>query len=159
MILNLQNVLHVEVQRLPSPFYAKRVRHNNIIAPWQPCKKLSSNGQTCTVQYAADGKRKEISTCEIARNVVPSHDAIKKVGTRVIARHRAPFLPYEMNQGMKSPLIASRDDEFYPGIIAREFSAGTKYCVFFDDGVVQVVEREHIRRVEDNTFDHGKCLK
>lgn len=159
MVLNVWNVSYVEEQRLPSiPFYAKRVQHNNIIAAWRPCTKLNSNGKTCTVQFASDGKQKEIEEFEIASNVVPSHDDIKKLGTRVIARNRKPFLPYEMKEDVKSTLMASQNDEFYPGIIAREFSADGKYCVFFDDGIVQVVEREHIRRVEDNTFDHGMCL-
>lgn len=143
------------MERHTGPFYAKRARHNNIIAPWQSCTKLHSYGNTWTVRYVTDGKQKEIPAFEIAGNVVPSHDDIKKIGTRVIARHREPYLPYEMQQNKRITLIASRNDEFYSGIIAREYSADDKYCVFFDDGVVQMVEREHIRRVVDNTFDHG----
>lgn len=131
------------------------MRHNNIIAPWQPCEKLNSDGKKCTIRYVSDGKMKEMGTFDIAINAVPLHDDIKALGTRVIARHRKPYLPYEIRENKRITLIASRNDEFYPGIIARDYSPDDKYCVFFDDGVVQIVEREHIRRVEDNTFDHG----
>lgn len=134
------------------------MRHNNIIAPWQPCIKLNSDDDKCTIRYVADGKEKVISTFDIASNNIPLHDDLKTIGTRVIAKHRKPYLPYAMNQGKRINLIASQNDEFYPGIIAREFSADDKYCVFFDDGVVQMVDRQHIRCVEDNTIDHGICV-
>lgn len=110
------------------------MRHNNIIAPWQPCDKLNSDEKKCTIRYAADGKEKVISTFDIARNIIPLQDDIKTIGTRVIAKHRKPYLPYVMNQSKRINLIASRNDEFYPGIIAREYSADDKYCgiiVFF----------------------------
>lgn len=64
-------------------------------------------------------------------------------------------LPYTKNdRNEKVPLIASGEGQFYPGIIARAFD--DRYCVFFDDGVVQFVQREQIRRVEGNSqYDHG----
>lgn len=158
------SIIIIETAGQSSPFYAKRARHNNIIAPWQPCIKLktteesseeSNTDKKCMIRFVADGKEKKIFTFDIASNNVPSHDDIKKVGTRIIAKHRKPYLPYTMNQDKRINLIASRNDEFYPGIIAREYSAEDKYCIFFDDGVVQMVKRQYIRCVEDNTIDHG----
>lgn len=143
---------------MSNPFYAKRVRHNNIIAPWQRCIKSDSDGEKCTIKYVADGKRKRLSPYEIAKSVVPLHDEIRTIGTRVIARNRKPYLPCEIDKNKEVTLISSQNDDFYPGIIARDYSADDKYCVFFDDGVVGIIERQHIRCVEENTFEHGMCV-
>lgn len=60
----------VDSRRQTSPFYAKRVRHNNIVAPWQPCIKLESGEKKCTIRYVSDGREKEIGAFEIACNKV-----------------------------------------------------------------------------------------
>lgn len=142
-------------QRQPIPFFAKRVRHNNVIAPWQPCTKLNSDGKKCMVKYSSDGKEKEIATFDIASNSIPLHVDIKKLGTRVIAKRSQTYLPHAIKDNKRIYLIDSREKEFYPGIIAREYGEADEYCVFFDDGVVQMVKRENIRRVEDNTIEQG----
>lgn len=148
----------VEPEQSQGPFYAKRVRHNNVIGPWKPCIKLKSDERKCKIRYIDDDKVKEIWKSDIASDDIPSHEDIEKLGTRIIAKHRKAYLPYTLDTNKKRVnLIGSRNHEFYSGIIARAYD-DNKYCVFFDDGVVQMVERQHIRRVEENTFERGMCV-
>lgn len=156
IFINLNRFSEPEPQ--PGQFFAKRVRHNNVIGPWKRCIILNSDEKRCTIRYDDNGKQKDIPKFDIARNKIPSHNDIKTIGTRVIARHRNSYLPYTFKQNQRINLLAGRNDEFFPGIIARAYGADNKYCVFFDDGVVQLVERQHIRCVEENTFEHGMCL-
>lgn len=89
LLLNLLSWIRLYLlTELEEPtFYAKRSRHNNIIPPWKPCSLLQSDGTKCTVKYNDDGKEKEVTTFEIARDIIPLPDDIKTVGTRIIARY------------------------------------------------------------------------
>lgn len=140
-------------------YYAKRSIRDNVIGAWQPCKLLDTleNHPKYIVEFLHDGEQMNVAEHELASENIPDHSAVSDIGTRVIAKRCSKELPYIVNDKFQRvPLLPSQDDEFYPGIIA--FVSGNRFMVFFDDGPVQFVKLDFIRRVKgDDSYNHGMC--
>lgn len=141
-------------------YYAKKSKRDNVIGPWLPCELLEKvgNGDGTTgyiVQFIRSQEKKDIAEYELAYRTVPTNELY--IGTRVIARRCRDLLPYQINQtGQKNNLLDSNDAEFYPGIITGADTATNRYLTFFDDGMVQLIALNDIRRVVGNdSCNHG----
>lgn len=105
------------------------------------------------------GFKKDVATYEMAIRRM-STLAELEIGTRVISKRRSEDMPYTMNHsGEQIPLITSIDSELYPGIVAgyhESQSEVNQLLLFFDDGIVQYVPQNKIRRVLGNdSYNHG----
>lgn len=109
------------------------------------------------MQFHNDKQKKCVASYELARNVIPNHDDLS-LGTRIIARRLNDNLPYTLDENRKKVMLyANGEHEFYPGILVR-FDRD-RYLVFFDDGIIQYVLKECMRRVEGNDrYNHGMHL-
>lgn len=142
-------------------YYAKRVKRDNVIGPWQPCELLElsdtnvNNSKVCIVRFFQDHTKMDVPEYEMAARKIPMPIEIITVGTRIIARRRSDSLPYVIDESNeKVHLLYSNQTHFYPGIIAGIYDQ--KFMVFFDDGVVQLTKIKYIRRVLGNfTFNYG----
>lgn len=165
MLIILHSILisHVVIKNSSSSakdryYYAKKSKHENIIAPWQLCELLgislpNENGDTKKFLVKFSDKQKDVTEYELASAMTPLHSLT--IGTRIIAKRRNDDLPYRLENGQQVLLFDNNDMDFYPGIIANY--TDTQYMVFFDDGIVQLVKHADIRRVEgDHQWHYGK---
>lgn len=118
--------------------------------------EIIGNNNDHVVQFR-DGTKKDVASYELAIGVVPFPSGLEK-GTRVIAPRCSEELPYKLDDsGQRIGLYidSGNSAELYPGILAG-YSDNDRYMVFFDDGMVQHVERKKIRRVLGNDgYQHG----
>lgn len=140
-------------------YYAKRSKRDNVVGAWQPCELLDKtemvdkpNVEVYIVKFIRTQQKKDVFEYELASRLLPNF-ADLSIGTRVIARRSNDLLPYCIDaSGKKILLLDSIDTEFYPGIIAG--SDETRFLVFFDDGMVQLVKPINIRKVVGNDLHH-----
>lgn len=112
------------------------------------------NEEMYIVKFIRNQQRKDVPGYELASRLLPNF-ADLDMGTRVIARRCSDLLPYRIDEsGEKTLLLDSIDTEFYPGIISG--SDETRFLIFFDDGMVQLVKPINIRKVIGNDMHrHG----
>lgn len=138
-------------------FFAKRTEHDNVLGPWQPCflegEVENIDDYSHVVRFCSDNRKKLVASYELADASKPEHSELKR-GIRVIAKRCGKKLPYQLDAfGQRIRLYSNSDSDFYPGIV---FGSYSQHLVFFDDGMVQYVPIEHIRRVlEPDGCKHG----
>lgn len=102
------------------------------------------------MKFLLGGAKFNIFEYELASQEAPKRAEISQIGTRVIAQRRSKYLPGILDENFKKhPLFFDPNNGFYPGIIAS-MHHGNRALIFFDDGVVQYIELNSIRRVLGN---------
>ncbi|XP_055311987.1 histone-lysine N-methyltransferase SETDB1-B-like [Sitodiplosis mosellana] len=136
-------------------YYAKRSNRDNVIGAWQPCElqgKIENiddpNASSYIVKFIRYPQKKNVLEYELAGRHWPRGTELT-FGTRVVARRCLERLPYRIDKsGEKIFLLYSKNSDFYAGVIAG--FDDSRVLVFFDDGIVQLVEHKDIRRVIGN---------
>lgn len=136
-------------------YFAKRTKQKNeriMIAPWKPCRIVGEMEDGQKIVEYFDSVKHTVAMYELAKHENPKRGELKR-GTRVIAARRNVEI---LDNGERIPLNSGSDKEPYPGINVGHF--GDKgYLIFFDDGFVQYVPRNWIRRVLGNDgYQHGE---
>lgn len=140
-------------------FYAKRSKHDKVVAAWQLCELLESKkilGKTeHIVQYKSDNARKLVPEHELASIKIPAAHQRIVTGTRIVSKRSSGNLQYTTDKNDCELRLLSSDGDFYPAIIVVT-KLENRFLVFCDDGLVQLVGRESIRLVKGNdTRENG----